>query len=49
MFKPLQCDTCKKRFGDPSNLNKHLKMIHGETKNLHKTRSATKKSAKRLH
>lgn len=28
-YKPLKCQFCPKTFGDPSNLNKHLK-LHNE-------------------
>jgi len=28
-FKPLQCSVCRRPFGDPSNLNKHVR-LHGD-------------------
>ena len=29
-FKPLQCPVCRRPFGDPSNLNKHIR-LHGQS------------------
>lgn len=34
-FKPLKCKYCLRPFGDPSNLNKHIR-LHVQEKSLHK-------------
>ncbi|CAG9801253.1 unnamed protein product [Chironomus riparius] len=47
-FKPLKCKFCFRPFGDPSNLNKHIR-LHTQHSNDHSTSSENSSSSSSAH
>lgn len=47
-FKPLKCKFCFRPFGDPSNLNKHIR-LHTQHANDHSTSSENSSSSLSAH